>query len=188
MSAPHFDPSSSVAFDLARGQVFLDKSAARVLLPAEALAQLLPELEDAAVRDFGFSIGAEMGRRLAARLGEQLPLASPAVFLEHLGGEWALSGMGSLGMERWGRALVFTLGDSPWDARANVFVASVLRGALQRGLSRDVAVVPAGNEDGKLLLLVVSPDTQGAVAEWLASGQSWNAIAARLQGAKGGDA
>jgi hypothetical protein len=190
MSAPHFDPTSAVAFDLARGQVHLDKSAARVLLPADVLVGLVAQLDEATRVDFGFRVGAEMGRRLASRLGEQLQEASPVVFLEHLGGEWALAGLGSLGLERWGQVLVFTLSDSPWDARGDTFSAAMIKGALQRGLSRDLVALCSGRgRSGSVVrFMILAPAVESQVLSWLSEGLDWSGVASRLQSAAGGDA
>src|SRR5205085_12100324 len=101
--APPFDPTHSVQFDLDRGRISMPGSDSRLLVPAEALGRLCAGASEDSVKDFGRGFGTEIGRRVAARLGDAV---SVQAMVEHLGGELALAGFGSLGIEVWGRALV----------------------------------------------------------------------------------
>src|SRR5689334_22347123 len=110
-----FDPSQALTFDLAHGLVHLEGAPSRLLVPADGLLVLARAAGPAAVATFGRSLGDAMGRRVASRLAEAegVRAATVEVVVEHLGGELALIGLGSLGLERWGRALVMVVDQSP---------------------------------------------------------------------------
>src|SRR4051794_1922332 len=105
-----WNPTHAVRFEIRRGRVSVGGDAARLLIPPEALLQLFAGAGKESVRDFGRRLGTELGRRIASRLDGSSPVST---MVEHLGGELALSGLGSLGVEIWGRALVFTVDESP---------------------------------------------------------------------------
>ena len=104
----NFDPSYALEFDFSRGQVRMANAGERVLVPSDALLALCHGTnEDEVVRDFGRRLGTEAGRVMNDRLGQAWQ-ASLETVVEHLGGELALMGLGSLGLERWGHALVLS--------------------------------------------------------------------------------
>lgn len=172
-----FDPSQAVKFDMGRGRIQLDGPVSRVLVPADALVRLAQAAGTDAARDFGRHLGTEVGRRAAGRFGEN---ATPEEVVEHLGGDLALVGFGSLSIERWGRALVLVVGGSPFGADGDALLAAVLEGALQRGLGRTVDVVPLVREGDDARLLVASASAAGKVRAWLAEGAAWGDVLARL--------
>jgi hypothetical protein len=174
-----FNPTHAVRFELGRGRVSLDGTEARLLVPVEALRQLCQGAGQENVKDFGRHIGTEIGRRVAVRIGDG---ASVAALVEHLGGDLALVGLGSLGVEVWGRAVVLTVIDSPLGSDGDGLLAAILEGAIQRAFARDARVVLLERTDGKVRLVVVSPKTEGRVREWLGSGVSWGETLARLNG------
>jgi len=165
---PRFDPTRAVVFDLARGQLRDDEGAARLNLPASLVLRLCDAAGAAGTRDFAASIGAEVGRRVAERLGDEAQTASLQAWAEHLGGHLALLGLGNLRLERWGRALVLRVGDVP--AELGVLVGGVLEGALSRGLSRSSEFV-AFTGNGDTAYLVVSPATAERARSLRNSGQ-----------------
>lgn len=179
MAHTRFDPSQAVKFDLGRGVVQLDGSADRVLVPVDALLSLCRGAGEEATRDFGRTIGNEIGRRAAGRLGAVAD-ASLEEVLEHVGGDMALAGIGSLGIERWGRALVMTVSDSPLGAAGDPLLAAVLEGAIQRALGRDASVVPLARDGQWARLLVVGSKAATRVRGWLAEGVAWGDALARL--------
>lgn len=179
-----FNPTHAVRFELARGQVSVE-GVGRVIVPADALQHLCDGAGPDGVKDFGRRVGTELGRRVAARVdgGASIP-----TMVEHLGGDLALAGLGSLGVEVWGKALVLTVQDSPLGPRGDALLAAVLEGALQRALARDTAIVPLGHDGGKARLLAVSPKTADAVRGWLTSGASWGDVLTRVQAGTSGTA
>ena len=105
--------------------------------------------------------------------------------VEHLGGEIALMGLGSVALERWGRVLVVTVSGSPLRAEGDEVLAGVIEGALQRGFGRTAAVVPIQRDDSLVRLLIVSPQTAERVRGWLGSGVSWGDTLGRLNASEG---
>ena len=182
MGTPRFDPTHSLEFNLDRGSVKLSGSFERLLLPADALAALVRGADADTRRDFARRLGTEAGRRVAERLDGN---ASAEAVVEHLGGEVALMGLGSLGFERWGRMLVVTVQGSPLRAEGDEILAGVVEGALQRAFGRTAAVVPIQRDDALVRLLVVSPTTAERVRAWLGSGTTFGDVLARLNGGEG---
>jgi hypothetical protein len=182
MSEP-FNPTHAVRFELGRGTVSVNGSEGpepRVLVPADALRNLCTSAGPEAMKDFGRRLGTEIGRRVATRLGKG---GSVAAIVEHLGGDLALAGLGSLGAEVWGQALVFTVTGSPLGKDGDSLLGAILEGAIQRALARDAAVVPIDRTDERARLVVVSPATASRVRQWLAEGVSWGDTLSRLSGA-----
>lgn len=181
MDQPAFNPSASVKFDLDRGVVSLDGQDTRVLVPSALLVQLCKSAGASARRDFGKQLGRDTAGRVARRLGDALLGASLESLLDHLGGDLALLGLGSLGLERWGRALVFTITGSPLGAEGEDLLSSVLEGAMDRLYGRETELVSLGREGERLRLVALSPIVAERVRQWLASELKWGEIVTRLQ-------
>jgi hypothetical protein len=180
--AEPFNPTHAVRFEIGRGRVSVDGTEARVLVPADALGRLCASAGVESIRDFGRSLGTEMGRRVASRLESSAP--SVTALVEHLGGDLALAGLGSLAVEIWGRALVFAVADCPLESQGDLLLASVLEGAIQRALGRDAALVDLERSDGRVRFAVLSPKTAESVRAWLGQGVSWGDALARLNATK----
>ena len=177
--ATRFNPSGAVSFDLVRGRV--DLGGDHILVAADALLDLCRAAGDEAVSDFGRRVGTPIGRRVADRLGDATGSASLEEVLDHLGGELALAGLGSLGLERWGRALVLTIDGGPFGSQLDILLAAVLEGALQRAFGRDCRAAKLGRDDRQVRFLIASHSSASKVSEWLGSGLSYGAVLARLQ-------
>ena len=182
MGTPRFDPTHSVEFNFDRGTVKLGGQSERVLVPADVLASLLKGADADTRKDFANRIGTEAGRRVSERIDGTASI--PAV-VEHLGGELALMGLGSLGFERWGRALVVTVVGSPLRGEGDEMLAGIIEGALQRAFGRSSSVLPIQRDDALVRLLVVSKATAERVRGWLASGVSFGDALARINGGGG---
>jgi len=182
MSSPRFDPTHSLEFNFDRGTVKIGGHGERVLVPADILASLLKGADSDTRKDFAHRLGTEAGRRVGERIDGT---ASITAVVEHLGGELALMGLGSLGLERWGRALIVTITGSPLRAEGDEVLAGVIEGALMRAFGRTASVVPIQRDDSLVRLLVVSPDAGKRVRAWLDSGISFGDALARLNGAGG---
>jgi hypothetical protein len=178
MAALRFDPTSSLEFDLGRGQIKVAGAGERVVVPVDALLDLCKHAGDDAARDFGRRLGTEAARRAFSRL--QNGPASIEDVVEHLGGDLALMGLGSLGVERWGRALVVTFDHSPLGALGDALLGSVIEGALQRAFGRDVSATKLMRDDRSVRFLVVGSEGAGKVRGWLASGVEWGDVLTRL--------
>ncbi len=185
MDTPRFDPSHSVEFNLARGLVKLEGGGPRLLLPADAIAALIQAADSDSRKDFANRLGSEAGRRAGERLKDGASLED---VVDHLGGELALMGLGSFGIERWGRALVVTFSHAPFGPDGDELLAAVVEGALQRAFGRDVGVVPIQRNHPDLRLLVVGKGTVERVRGWIGGGASYTDVIARLhEGAARGE-
>jgi hypothetical protein len=180
---PRFDPTRSVVFDLAQGQFRDDEGTPRLNVPADALLRLCEAAGPDAVRDFGRSLGSEVGRRALRRLGDAAQNAPVEAWVEHLGGELALLGFGNLSAERWGKALVLALDGAPSGSEA--VLAAFVEGALQRALGRDVAAFSLGRTGELVRVAVLSRSSADRAREWQQGGASWVQILERLHGARG---
>jgi hypothetical protein len=174
-----FNPSGSVSFDLVRGRV--DCGGDHVLVPADALVDLCRVASDEVVSDFGRRVGTGAGRRVAERLGDAVSTASLEEVLEHLGGELAVLGLGSLGLERWGRALVLTIDGGPFGSQLDRLLGGILEGALQRCFGRSCQAVKLIRDDRQVRFLIASAASASRVSEWLSSGLSYGDALTRLQ-------
>lgn len=177
--ATRFNPSGSVSFDLSRGRVDCDGE--HVLVPADALLDLCRHTGDDAITDFGRRLGTAAGRRVAGRLGESAAGATLEEVLDHLGGELALLGLGSLGLERWGRALVLSIEGGPFGQQLDRLLGAVLEGALQRAFGRDCHATKLMRDDRTVRFLIGSASAAGKVSQWLGSGLSYGDALTRLQ-------
>jgi len=177
---PRFDPSHSVKFDIARGTVQLDGSGPRLLVPPDALLDLCKHAGEDSLRDFGRKLGTAAGLRMQSQLGTAAQSADLESFVEHLGGNLALLGLGSLSLERWGRALVFVVADSPLGGAGGHLLSAVIEGALQRCLGRDARVIVLGSEDGSVRLFAAGAAGASKVEKWLNEGVAWGDALARL--------
>ncbi|HEY2410248.1 MAG TPA: hypothetical protein VGI10_29790 [Polyangiaceae bacterium] len=187
MVTPRFDPSYVLEFDLARGQVKVRDAGERLVVPVDALLALCQGAGSEAVRDFGRRIGTEAGRAALERLGDGAAAPIDAV-VEHLGGELSLMGVGALGVERWGVALVVTFQHSPLGAAGENLLAGLIEGALQRAFARDVVAAPLARDADQLRFLVTSRRGADKVRDLLASGMAWGDVLTRLVTASGGGA
>lgn len=189
MSLSSFDPTKAVTFDLTRGIVRLDDDSARILVPASALLSLAKAAGPQAATAFARSIGEPLGARVAARLSgaDALRAASPETVVDHLGGEVALVGLGSLALERWGRALLLVVERSPLAQDDASLLGGVLEGALQGATGRAVHCVLL-NGGAHCRFLITGEAAAHKAREWLAGGVSWGEVLARLHTPTGGAA
>ena len=181
--ATRFNPSGSVSFDLVRGRV--DCGGDHVVIPADALVDLCRAAGDEALSDFGRRVGTAVGRRIADRLGDAATSATLEEVLDHLGGELAVLGLGSLGLERWGRALVLSIDGGPFGQQLDRLLGAALEGALQRAFGRDCHAVRLMRDDRRVRFLITNAASASKVNEWLGSGVSYGDALTRLQSQAG---
>jgi hypothetical protein len=180
MSEPTFDPAQALKIDLSRGRLSLLGSSGRILVPTDTLVDLLAASSSQAITAFGAGIGTEIGRRIADRLGSAIERASVELYLEHLGGELALTGIGCLSIERWGKALVLCVEGLRDSEALESAVLAIIEAALQRSLSRDVVVLLLSKGDGSVRYLVVGRHAAASVEQWLDSGLSCGEVLFKL--------
>jgi hypothetical protein len=189
MSISPFDPSQAVSFDLAHGHVEVGDGPRRVLVPAEALVALGRAAGEEATGAFARALGEPAGRRLAARIGDAAAAPLDAL-VDHLGGELAVLGLGSLGLERWGRALVLTVDHGPLGAEGDALLAAVLAAALGAATGREVRCATLSRDGERARFVVTGAAGAEKVAAWQRDGVAWGDILVRLHApaAVGGDA
>jgi hypothetical protein len=185
MPEARFDPSKAVTFDLSSGLVHLEGAPCRLLVPAVALRELCAAAGPSATAAFGKAIGVPMGMRLASRLsgeggGEGVRASSIETVVDHLGGEIALAGLGSLELERWGHALVLVIDHSPLEDEGDALLEAVLAGALEAATGRPVRTLALGRDETRTRFLVAGVAAVEKARAWLASGVSWGEALARL--------
>lgn len=162
-----------------RGRV--DRGGDQILVAADALSDLCRAAGDEAVSDFGRRVGTAIGRRVAERLSDGAATATLEEVLDHLGGELALIGLGSLSLERWGRALVLSIDGAPLGPPLDKLLGAVLEGALQRGFGRDCRAAKLMRDDRQVRFLIASPESASKLNEWLDTGMSYGDALTRLQ-------
>ncbi len=178
-----FDPSQAVTFDLTHGLVHLEGAQSRLLVPAGALLALTGAAGAEATAAFARAIGDAMGRRVSARLGEGaggVGAASVETVVEHLGGELALAGLGSLGLERWGRAAVLVVDQSPLGVAGDGVLEGVLAASIEASAGRSVHVVRLGRDGVRARFLLGGPAGVEKMRAWLAAGVPWGEALVRL--------
>jgi hypothetical protein len=186
MAIPPFDASKAVTFDLVRGQLRLGDSPPGVLVPAKALAELCAASGADAVDAMGSAVGASVGVRLAGRLAgadggvRGVPVEA---FIDHLAGELSLGGIGSLGAERWGRALLLVVDHCPFGAAGDRLVASLLGAAICSATKTDARCVLLARDGDRARFLVTGREAADRVSAWLGSGVGWGEALVRLHGA-----
>jgi hypothetical protein len=185
MSDLRFDPSKAVTFDLTHGLVHLDGAGARVLVPADALLALAAAAGAGAATALARAMGTAMGRRVATRMKEGAAAMAVEVAVEHLGGELALAGLGSLGLERWGRAAVLVVDQSPFGAGGDALLEGVLAAAVEEAAARrgGVHALHLGRDGVRARFLLGSQAGTDKVRAWLAEGIPWGEALVRLHDA-----
>jgi hypothetical protein len=180
-----FNPAQALKFDFGRGLVTVQGQGPCLLVPQSALLELLSAAGEAATHNFGQQLGTDIGRRVAERLGPNVQNASIETFVDHLGGELALLGLGSLAVERWGMALVLVVHGAAAGRAGTALLSAVVAGALQRALSRDAAIVELARADEQQRLLVVSKLAAPRVRQWLSENVAWGEVLTRLHQPRG---
>jgi hypothetical protein len=192
MAVARYRPDHDVTFDLAHGLVHLDGAPARVLVPADALAALCAAADAGAVTAFGHALGHAMGLRVASRLallavpesaaqaGSGARAASVETMVDHLGAELSLAGLGSLGMERWGHALVVVVDHCPLGARGDRLLEAVIGEAVGSATARAVAAILLARDGVRARLLLANTTSAGRVRAWLDEGVAWGDAITRL--------
>jgi hypothetical protein len=188
MSEAGFDPTHAVAFDLARGLVHVDGAPGYAVVPGDALAALWSSAPEAARAAFASSVGHEIGRRAALRLGgaQAVRAASAETVLEHVGGEIALAGLGAMSFERWGQALVIVLVGSPLGEHGDGLLEHVFGAAIATATGAAVRAASLGREGSTSRFLLSGEGGVAKAREILARGASWREAVALLHEPAGG--
>jgi hypothetical protein len=179
MSAPSFKSAQAVRFDLPHGAVRAASGDDRfVLVPTAALVELARTAPAEAVATLGRGIGAGVGRRAAARIGET-KASTLEEFITQLAGEAALAGVGVWSIERWGRALVVVVTEGP---AGGPMLAAIVGSAVEAASGRTVSSTLLSSDDGVARVLIASDRAVDRVRQWIGSGVSWGDAIAKLHG------
>jgi hypothetical protein len=179
-SSSNFDPTRSVQFDLQTGQVRVGGSPPRLVIPADSVLRLVSSADETTMRDFAQQLGNEIARRATLRLGD-FSAASMESVTEHIGGEFALMGLGSVGLERWGQALVAVIEASPLGAAGDSFLGAVLEGVVKRAAGRDVTAVTLARTGERVRYLLTGEAGARKTRALLQGGTAWGAALAELE-------
>jgi hypothetical protein len=181
-----------LSFDLAEGLVSLGGEA-RVVLPASVLLEIVGAATADVRRAFGRAFGKSIGHVATIRMKEEdfaAPLAlvdaSPESALSEISAEWALAGLGGLGMERWGQALVVTVDNSPLGRDGDEFLESVLEGTIENATGRRVHVTRIERNRGRLRFFVGNANAVANVRACLAKNTPWADALSMLHLGSGG--
>jgi hypothetical protein len=181
MSQLPFDPSKAVTFDLTHGLVRRVGSApSSLLVAADAVLALAGAAGPEAAGRFAGAVGAAIGHRVAGRLVDGVGSAPVEEVVEHLAGEIAVSGLGALSLERWGRAAVVVVDQSPLGASGDALLETILATAIGGAAGRPVAAALLGRDGARARFLLGSRAAADRVRAWIAEGVSWPDAVVRL--------
>lgn len=146
-----------------------------LLVPCSALDELaLSAPAEAEV--LGRALGAAIGKRAAGRMPDPAQ-ATMESFVTQLAGECAVSGVGVLSVERWGRALVMVIEES---SLAGPLLAPLVGSALEAALGKRVAATLLARDARLARVLVASENAVARAREAIASGTAWGEVLAQL--------
>jgi hypothetical protein len=179
MAVPSFDPTHAVRFDLPHGSVRAGRDGGErvLLLPTSALDDLVLSAPPEAVEALGRAIGAAIGRRAAGRMDPKT--ASIDAFVTQLAGEAALAGVGALSIERWGRALIVVVEDSPLPG---ALLSPVISAAVEAASGRRVACALLSRDERSARVLLGSDSGVARARDWIAAGVPWGEALVKLHG------
>jgi len=182
--ASSVDLSGAVRFDLQSGTVRIGDDEKGLVVPASVLGALLSsaslDVRSKVGRDFGAHIGRSVARRAGS--GRSLLEADLERATTLLAAELAVAGLGTCNLERWGRALVVHVTDSPIDSPD--FVASLIEGALSAATARALSTALLSDAGG-VRVLVASERGALRVRGWIEQGTTWSDALVRLQAGGG---
>ncbi|MCC6522974.1 MAG: hypothetical protein IT373_09960 [Polyangiaceae bacterium] len=182
-----YDPTEAVTFDLQYGHVHLDGAPTRVMVPSDALVALCRAAPPAAAAAFGDAMGHAMGKRAAGRIagdGKDRLAAARGATLEtvvtELAAEFALVGIGALGIERWGKVLVLIHDQSPLGEDGDGLIAEILQSAFSTIGGKAARIVRLQRVGVRARLAVLNAATADEARARLGRGESWGSVLADL--------
>jgi len=180
MPGPAFDPNGAVRFDMTNGAASDSRGTRFVLVPASAL-EALERVTPGALAHLGSEVGRACGARVSASLGGDASVRAGTldVVVTHLAGELAIAGLGSVAVERWGRALVVVLTGPT--VNSDGFLGAALAGAIGVASGRDVSMIPIGRDGNVARFLIGTQQTMIRCRSLVSSGKTWMEILAALQ-------
>ena len=149
-----------------------------LLVPTAALDDLVLSASADAVEALGRALGTAIGRRAAVRMVDPLG-ASTDAFVAQLAGEAAVAGIGLLSVERWGRALVVLIEDSPL---IGTLLGPIVASAIEAASGRRAWCTLLSRDERVARILVASERAVDQTREWIASGMGWHEAVGKLHG------
>ena len=168
-----------VRFDLATGEVKTGTGERLLLIPLSTLDELVTTAGVETASRVARGLGVSIGRRLGAKLGsiDGVRGASLETFVSELAFEVAVSGWGTVSLERWGKAMVLVVDHAP--VKELRLVAALVEGAIEAAVGREVHGVALGGE-GAVRVLLASEKTAERARAWTAEGVAAGEVIARL--------
>jgi hypothetical protein len=175
-----FDPDGAIEFDLPRGAV-RGVDDRLLLVPSTILEEIAVTAGSEAAVTVARAIGASCGQRVAVRMGGVGAARAGSIedVTTQLAGELALSGLGIAHVERWGRAVVLVLGNTP--VRDDGAVAALVEGALAALVDRPVATLVLARDGDGVRVLVASATAVLRVKGLMDGGASFGDALGKLQ-------
>lgn len=179
MPGPAFDPKGAVRFDMTNGAASDARGTKFVLVPTSAL-EALDRTTPGALAHIGAEVGRACGARIVAKLGgeSEVRAATLDVVVTHLAGELAIAGLGSVTLEKWGKALVVVLTNPT--VNSDGFCAAALAGAVSMAVGREVFMVPIGREGNVVRYYIGTQQTMIRCRSLVSSGKTWMEIIQQL--------
>lgn len=184
----------TLSFELAEGLVRLGGEA-RIVLPVSVLLTFVGAATADVRRGFARTLGESIGQVATIRMKEEdfaAPLAlvdaSPEAALSELAAAWALAGLGGLGMERWGRALVMTVDNVPLPRDTDDLLEVMIEGAIEQATGRKVHVALIERHRNRLRFFVGNARAVEKIRTLLTRNVAWAEALAQLHSMPGGSA
>jgi hypothetical protein len=173
-----FAAQGALRFDLRGGSASDALGERLMLVPAVAF----DGLETAHAVAMGRAIGRAAGRRMVARFGgtEGVRKATLEVVVEHLAGELAITGLGAVHLERWGKALVVVIKRPA--VGSDALLGAAIAASLEATTGREVACASLGRHGDESRYFVGSQHATANVEAKIAEGHHVGEVLASLQG------
>lgn len=178
MTSP--DLTHAVRFDLSKGTVSHGDGAS-VVVPAKSFGELIAAVSSDVRARVASELGNAMGARMQKRAGGSSGVRSASLesVVSSLSAELAISGLGTVTLERWGRAMVMHVTQSPIDAPD--FLAVLVTSAISTSTGASAFSTVLSKQDG-VRVLIGSQSAAQRARKWLDEGVAWGDAIARLQG------
>ena len=166
----------NVRFELEHGRIRTSDDEGALVVPLTALRELTTDVAVGA--KIGGALGRALGSRIAKRLGASQVHSAPLERVaSELTAEFALHGLGTLALERWGYALVIVLRGEAFRAE---FLGELVRGAVEAASGSRVWCLELERTQNEVRLLLSSASAVDRVRAWLANGIAWGDAITRL--------
>lgn len=163
-----FDPAGYWEFHLGTGAMRTRGGQRVVAVPEDVLASLVAHAVHAGDAAALVRLGEHVGREARESLKDDPRGLSPEVVVAHASRVAVLFGLGTLGLVRWGDALVATLDHAPAVDASREALGALLSGLFSTLSGAKVACVPLRERD----YAIVHPDAESAVRSLAKNGAS----------------